>query len=300
MSLRGYGERQGRRSPTAALVSPGRNQEHGSTSSAALAGGKVIVFHVDLAGIDAKTGRVDWKTDLWRNEPNYGDMTHQTPVTFRVGTEEYAYIYGTIIRVSDGKIVWDGPEWRERQTIPTPVIASGILYDLSSSGVLRIGALPKSADRVALPKPVELRTFTRVIGSGTRGYALGSPLIHDRLVYIVDCMGNLYVLDLQSRKIVCRRNLGTGLELLSVVHPQGTAYASPVLAGKYLYIFGMDGTTIVLKPGRTYEEVARNKIEDLVSRNYGVWPEGFASTPVAEGNYLYVRGDRHLYCIGEK
>ena len=86
----------------------------------------------------------------------------------------------------------------------------------------------------------------------------------------------------------------------SVVHSMGTAYASPVLAGKYIYVFGMHGTTVVLKPGLTYEEVTRNKIEDIL--HPGHWrtkPEGFASTPVADGKCLYVRGDKYLYCIGK-
>jgi hypothetical protein len=132
------------------------------------------------------------------------------------------------------------------------------------------------------------------------GFACASPLIHDGLAYVVDAMGSLFVIDLKEKKVVYRRELGTGFELRSVVHVMGTAYASPVLAGKHIYIFGMDGTTVVLKPGRTCEEVARNKIEDVVARNYGVWPEGFASTPVAESKFLYIRGDKYLYCIGEK
>ena len=100
-------------------------------------------------------------------------------------------------------------------------------------------------------------------------------------------------------KLVYKKDLGMGFEARSVVHQMGIAYASPVLAGKHVYVFGMDGTTVVLKPGRKYEEVARNKIEDMTWPNH--WrqkPEGFASTPVARGECLYIRGDKYLYCIG--
>ena len=286
----------------ATAVSPGRNQEHGITSSAALAGGKLVVYHVDLAGIDAKTGRLDWKTDVWRKDPPYGDATHQTPVTFRVGKEDYALIYGEIVRVSDGQFVWESANgWKERQSIATPVIVNGELYDLSSSGMLRMGPLPtEEGDKIALAPPRQAKTFARIMGAASRGFACASPVIHDGLAYVVDCMGTLFVVDVKEAKIVYQQDLGTGLEVRSVVHIMGTAYASVVLAGDRLYAFGMDGTTVVFKPGREYVELARNKIEDTVSRDWGVWPEGFASTPVAEGKCLYVRGDKYLYCIGEK
>ena len=85
----------------------------------------------------------------------------------------------------------------------------------------------------------------------------------------------------------------------------GTFYASPVLAGKYIYMFGMNGTTVVFEPGREYREVARNKIEDCLlsamrfDRGREI-PEHFASSPVAEGKRIYVRGGNYLYCIGDK
>jgi hypothetical protein len=285
----------------ASVVSPERNQEHGITSSAAFAGGKLIVFHIDLAGLDANTGRVEWKLNVWRKEPFYGDLTHQTPVPFRVEGEDYVYFYGEIVRVSDGTLAWEGgPEWVEKQVIPTPVIEGGMLYDLWSSGKLHVASLPTLKDKIALDKPATGSTFTRVIGAATRGFACASPLYHDGLVYVVDAMGSLFVLDAKTLKVVYRKDLGTGFEARSVVHTMGTAYASPVLAGTNIYIFGMNGTTVVVKPGRKYEEVARNKIEDiLLPQHWSAKPESFASTPVADGDCLYVRGDKYLYCIGK-
>ena len=60
----------------------------------------------------------------------------------------------------------------------------------------------------------------------------------------------------------------------------------------------MSGTMVAFKPGRQYEELARNKIEQ-VSRQYGM-PEGFSASPIAEGPRLYIRGDEYLYCIGRE
>jgi hypothetical protein len=81
----------------------------------------------------------------------------------------------------------------------------------------------------------------------------------------------------------------------------GTAYASLVLAGKYLLAVGMTGTVVAFAPGRAYRELARNKIEHVTDP--GVWyekPEGFPSAPICEGTRLYLRGDEYLYCFGGK
>ncbi|MHC4983091.1 MAG: hypothetical protein ACYTF6_07990 [Planctomycetota bacterium] len=45
--------------------------------------------------------------------------------------------------------------------------------------------------------------------------------------------------------------------------------------------------TIVLEPGREYKQAAKNKLE------------GFRSCPVFLGKRMYVRGLKHLYCIGQ-
>ena len=64
-----------------------------------------------------------------------------------------------------------------------------------------------------------------------------------------------------------------------------SAYASITLAGDKLFIGAENGTTVVLRPGRTYKEIARNKVE------------GFRSSPVFEGERMYLRAFDYLYCF---
>jgi hypothetical protein len=47
------------------------------------------------------------------------------------------------------------------------------------------------------------------------------------------------------------------------------------------------GATVVLEPGREYREVARNQLE------------GYGSCPVFSGQRMYLRTNKHLYCIGK-
>ena len=90
--------------------------------------------------------------------------------------------------------------------------------------------------------------------------------------------------------------------------------ASPTQAGDYVYLFGADGSTLVMKAGRKYEEVAKNRIERMLPPPRLAWgrrqsaeemvsdrrSEVTISSPIFDGKRLYYRAERYLYCIGEK
>ncbi|HEX3359024.1 MAG TPA: hypothetical protein VHS31_18740, partial [Tepidisphaeraceae bacterium] len=75
------------------------------------------------------------------------------------------------------------------------------------------------------------------------------------------------------------------------------ASASPTLAGGYIYLMDNQGATIIMKPGRTYEEVAQNMLE---TESDGKHQEQTLATPVFEGTRMYYRTQREIFCIGEK
>jgi len=66
-------------------------------------------------------------------------------------------------------------------------------------------------------------------------------------------------------------------------------YASLVGVHDRVYISGLEGTTLVIKDSSEFEILASNTIE-----------EGIAASPVIVGDELFLRGEEHLYCIGEK
>jgi hypothetical protein len=53
-----------------------------------------------------------------------------------------------------------------------------------------------------------------------------------------------------------------------------------------LYFPSQDGVMTVLKPGRTFEVLATNKLD-----------AGFMASPAADGKALYLRTRTHLYRI---
>ena len=67
---------------------------------------------------------------------------------------------------------------------------------------------------------------------------------------------------------------------------------------------------MVIKPGRTFERVATNRIERLLWGKLGgvhprpsmegQYPACTVSSPIFDSRRIYYRSEGHLYCIGEK
>ena len=110
-----------------------------------------------------------------------------------------------------------------------------------------------------------------------------SPALHDGVLYAITRRGHFSAFDAKTGEEIYRQKL-----LLAATEKEvNAAYASVTLAGKALYFAGMDGSVMVVKPGREYVEIARNKVENALR-----------STPVFEGKRMYLRAPKHLYCFG--
>jgi hypothetical protein len=124
-------------------------------------------------------------------------------------------------------------------------------------------------------------------------------VIDKGLAYKVDIYGWLYVVDLEARNLVYYQKL----ELDGLMHYNAVPVAaSPTLVRDRLIISDNQGTALVLATGREFELLGRNRIETRLDRP---WPLPAQETlayapPVADANCLYFRGERYLYCIGEK
>jgi outer membrane protein assembly factor BamB len=110
-----------------------------------------------------------------------------------------------------------------------------------------------------------------------------SPALHDGVLYAIARRGQFSAFDAATGKEIYQQKL-----LLAATEKEvNAAYSSITLAGDALYFTGMDGSVVVVKPGRKYEELARNRVE-----------KDLRSTPVFEGKRIYLRAPGHLYCFG--
>ena len=116
------------------------------------------------------------------------------------------------------------------------------------------------------------RKFRWKITRGTPD--VSSPIIYGGLIYWVTQNGRMFCADPATGEIIWRERLGAQYS------------ASPVAGDGKLYIAGADGSVAVLEAGRSYREIARNHIDEVI----------YASPAIANG-LIYIRGNKHLYAV---
>ena len=64
-------------------------------------------------------------------------------------------------------------------------------------------------------------------------------------------------------------------------------YASPVAAAGRVYFTAREGVVKVVRSGREFEILAENEMGEPI-----------VASPAISGGQIFLRGEKHLYCIG--
>ncbi len=236
--------------------------KHGWGHSASpLLAGDLLVMHIGdtVYAVSAATGEPRWQAP---SRSGWG-----TPALARVGDVPVVVTpSGDWLAVADGRKLAGGAfncNWNG------PVVDGTTLY-VADEGLAC--AIPLPADAAAIPT----RTWTSKEPKD-RHYA--TPLVFDGLIYGVNLRGRLNVFDAADGKLVYSQDLDLG-------KGGKTVYPSPIGAGNRIYVSADNGVTLVLAPGRSFAELARNQLPP------------FRTTPVCVGNRLLVRTQEGLFCLG--
>ena len=230
----------------------------GHSASPVLAAGKLIVHYQDLVALDPATGKELWRTEL---KPRFG-----TSVAVTIDDQDVLVTpSGALVRADDGKILADK---LFSLSSNSPLVHDGIVY-AHESGSIKALRLPENLD-----EPVEAELLWE--SKSSRDQRMASAAYHDGILYAGGRQGILDVTDARTGESLYRKRLDVG-----------QLFSSFTVAGDYLYISGKDGKTLVLRPGREYDEVAVNPLQRS------------SSSPVFIGKRMYFRTDDKLYCIGE-
>ncbi|MFT7643957.1 MAG: outer membrane protein assembly factor BamB [Pirellulaceae bacterium] len=232
------------------------------SASPLLLDGKLIVHLRDVVALDARNGDVLWRVKT--------DERHGSPVAAEIaGAAVLVTANGDIIRVSDGELI---VKRQFRLGHNSPIVEAGTVYALED-GAVKAFQLPSSTE---LPADSKLELKWEL--SSTRANQLASPIVHNGLLYGVGERGILEVADVKTGKRIYRKRLDFG---------GGRVDASLCLAGELLFVSSTRGVTLVLKPGREFEQVTRNELE------------GFSSSLAFSENRMFARTPKHLICIKE-
>ena len=71
----------------------------------------------------------------------------------------------------------------------------------------------------------------------------------------------------------------------------GSDYASPIIADGKLYYLSRSGDMHVLEAGNEFKQLPVNRVTGD--------REDFSATPAVSDGRIYIRSNKHLYCVGQ-
>jgi outer membrane protein assembly factor BamB len=259
----------------------------------------------ELMAFDTKTGRELWRTPtVGPTGMNPEGYFHGSFSRARFGDVETVIpANGTIVRAADGKVLFRDARLASKQNVSSPVIHQGILSMMATLGeTLYIVRLPETAAEKMTPEfTAEVKLPTKQFPQFYLGWHTASPLVHDGLIYLMNCAGVLTVVDEKAGAIVYQRLLDLDHFETPNEGPARGHGISPVLAGKHIYFFGNSGAAVVIEPGREFKQVAKNKIEGLsVPGTWGERQDRAVAGPFVDAGRIYYRTESAIYAIEAK
>jgi outer membrane protein assembly factor BamB len=166
-----------------------------------------------------------------------------------------------------GKELWRLEERAEHSASTRPVIGFGMIFYPTGFAKGQLFAVRTGGNGLITDTHVAWKTRQGVSNKP-------SILLIDDLIYLISDAGVASCVEAKTGLQVWQQRIG------------GEYSASPVYADGKIWFFSEEGKTTVIKPGRAFERLAENKLN-----------EGFLASPALAGKALYLRTRTHLYRI---
>lgn len=242
-----------------------------------------------VAALDKATGKTVWKTDRdveWNDQNMTGEYAWLADLA-KVGDLRKAHSTPLVVTADDKLQLLSGGAkaafsydprtgselWRvhydDWSVAPRPIYEDGTAYIVTGLMHPQLWAVSTEGAGDVTDSHVRWR-----LKSGVAKTA--SPVLVDGLIYMVSDDGIASCVDADTGDVVWKKRLG------------GRYASSPIYADGRLYFFNQDGETAVLQPGREFELLATNTLDD-----------GFMASPAVSDGALFLRTKSHLYRIEE-
>lgn len=247
---------------------------HGYSVSPALFEDKVIIngdnkgdsFIVALSKTDGKT--------LWKVKHENAAHSFSTPI-FREMAGKMQMIF-----CGNKEIASYNPNNGTKYWFvngPSEDFCSSPLYNEKNDLVLISSAWPQRILMAIKPDGAGDVSGSHIAWQTKKGaYYVPSPVCTDDYLFSTMTNGSVNCIDVVTGEIVWSENLGR-------------QYASPVLANGLVYMPNDDGVISVIKPGPTLEIIEKNPIGEKMN-----------ASPAISNGKIYLRGDKHIFCISNK
>ncbi|MHC4324955.1 MAG: PQQ-binding-like beta-propeller repeat protein, partial [Planctomycetota bacterium] len=217
--------------------------------------------------------RADGKT-LWRKNRTNKGISYSAPfIRELAGRTQMIQCGDRCVASFDpdtGEQLWtvDGPS---QEFVATPVYSekAGLVF-ISSSW-------PKSVLLAIRPNGRGNVTETHIAWQDRKGAPyVPSMIVAGDFLLSINRGGTAFCYEAATGKVLWQQKLGRH-------------HASPVLVGGLVFLINDNGQVNVIKPGRQFERVA----------TYELGESCYASPAISEGR-VYIRGFKHLFCIGNR
>ncbi len=230
------------------------------------------------AALDKQTGKTVWKTDrsvAWNDENVPGQLArdgdlrkaHSTPIVANAAGKVQMFSAGAKAAYGydprTGRELWR-VQYPDYSAAPLPLYHDGLVFFVTGMSKRELLAVRPDGEGDVTSTHVAWRLSTRV-----GKYA--SPILVDGLIYTAAEESFITCLEAATGQVVWTERVG------------GKYAASPIYADGRLYFFDQQGTTTVLKPGRTLQVLATNTLSS-----------GFMASPAASGKAFFLRTKTHL------
>lgn len=238
-----------------------------------------------VTALDKRTGRTIWETnrsiDFQDIEPN-GKIAADGDMRKAFATPQVAQINGRWEVISlgakaaysydpmTGKELWRVIERAQHSASTRPVLGFGMIFFPTGFSAGQLLAVRTGGAGDITDTHIAWRVKRSVPNKP-------SILLIDDLIYMIGDAGVATCVEAKTGEQVWQKRIG------------GEYSASPVYADGKIWLFSEDGKTTVLKPGRTFETLAENKLD-----------EGFLASPAIAGKAFFLRTRTHLYRIEKK
>jgi len=235
---------------------------YGHSSSLLTWDNKVFVQYDTQAGSRVMALNTATGQTIWET-PRTSDVSWASPILANVNGEFQLVLLGNpdfaAYNVTTGRELWN-IKCMSGEVGVSPVFGGGLVFAANEYATM-IAVNPVTGEKVW-----EDRYYLPEVSS---------PAYHDGFLYIGTTFAVIASFEAATGKFVWEFDA------------ENSFYSSPVIADGKLYVFDTSGKAYIFRPGRQPELIASPELGERVY-----------STPAFANGRIYIRGNKHLYCIG--
>ena len=246
--------------------------------------GSSVVLHDDLLIVNAaeesqsiRALNKETGAEVWRAEAGALELAYNTPTIVAKHDELVVAVPGELwgLRLKTGKLKWFAETNLTGNVSPSPIVQGDTVYIFGGY---------RSSGSHAFPLGGKSDISDQALWTSRDSSYVATPLLHDGHFYWIDDRGIAFCTRSDTGEQVYReriRGLSDGGR---------PVYASPVLAGDFLYVASRYDGTFVMPAKPKFSIVSQNRFAKDES--------DMSATPAIVGDEMYLRSGKFLYCIG--